>query len=653
MGLLPPKNNRPWYVRRPDHRRTTDDSSRLMPEKSSHKDSERLSDSIWADTESTDDAEAHLGARPAAHRAWYQDFFSEDTGGLIHARSSAFHRIFKVFLGARAALGLVLLTSLLLSGIFSTQPNALVFSLTLAYALQPLLAWSTYRARGTWETRGIGLARLKFRGWCWTIGTDIACYLSLHYLGSGLALNHMPMLVLPVLMAGVLTRRLLAVCTAALVALGLLGLAWLASLSGSYFNPLLLAQAGLAGSGFFILNVLAGELAGRLAREERAAKGSLELARQQVQLNRLMIEEMQDGVLVVDRSFRVRAANPAARRLLAPHAMCSPPPFGLVGTASWIQLVSSVEQAFVTHVWPEEGRDIEVVFSSHRKRILRVRIRFSHQSTENADEEFCVLLIEDIRSIQARNRQEKLASMGRMSAGIAHEIRNPLSAIAQANALLSEDAVTPMQHQLTQLVSQNVDRLKRIIEDVLDATPSRTQDTAIIDLCELTAQICSEWAQSAGLNEGVNCALEIDLPDAVCKALFELDHLRRVLVNLLDNAWRHSTQMPGSIKVRLSATHHHLWELSVGSDGQPIPADIEPHLFEPFFSTRSQGTGLGLYICRELCECYGARIDYRFQAAQQTGDRGRNEFFVLIPQTDGLGLSEPMPLKTGSKANHS
>ena len=93
----------------------------------------------------------------------------------------------------------------------------------------------------------------------------------------------------------------------------------------------LLTQAGLAGSGFFVITLLAGELAGRLAREEMTARGSLELARQQAQLNRLVIEEMQDGVLVVDRRGRVRAANPAARRCWRRAACAAPPPFQLHG----------------------------------------------------------------------------------------------------------------------------------------------------------------------------------------------------------------------------------------------------------------------------------------------------------------------------------
>ena len=132
---------------------------------------------------------------------------------------------------------------------------------------------------------------------------------------------------------------------AAAVALLLLGNAWIGVLGGGDAASLM-TQAGLAGSGLFVITVLAGELASRLAREELTAKDSMELARQQAQLNRLVIEEMQDGVLVVDRTGRVRAANPAARRLLVRRGLGRPAPFQLRGVPAWDQLVKTVERGF-------------------------------------------------------------------------------------------------------------------------------------------------------------------------------------------------------------------------------------------------------------------------------------------------------------------
>jgi two-component system sensor histidine kinase PilS (NtrC family) len=442
----------------------------------------------------------------------------------------------------------------------------------------------------------------------------------------GSSLNYVALLVLPVLMAGVLTPRLKALATAAAVTLILFVSAWLAVRAGGNTTQLL-AQAALASAGFFVITVLAGELAGRLAREELTARGNMEMARQQAALNRLVIEEMQDGVLVVDRRGRVRAANPAARRLLAPEGLCRPAPFQLRGVEAWRQLVATVERAFIESAWPEAGRDVTLEFEPGSTRTLRARVRFTRHRAAQASEDFCVLFLEDVRNMQARSRQEKLAAMGRVSAGIAHEIRNPLAAIAQANALLAEDATDPAQRRLMRMVADNVERLKRIVDDVMEVAPGQPQEIVVIDATAQVAAVCSDWARSNGVALGERSVLRVELPSEPLGVAFDADHLRRVLVNLLDNARRHAGDQPGAVLLRLETRDEERAFLSVASSGAPIPPDVERYLFEPFFSTRSRGTGLGLYICRELCERYGASIDYR---ARPPGDAHSNEFFVVM-----------------------
>jgi two-component system sensor histidine kinase PilS (NtrC family) len=300
--------------------------------------------------------------------------------------------------------------------------------------------------------------------------------------------------------------------------------------------------------------------------------------------------------------------------------------------------VKTVERAFVEAVWPESGRDVVLQFDPGEMRTLRVRIRFTRRLESQASEEFCVLLLEDVRNMQARTRQEKLAAMGRVSAGIAHEIRNPLAAIAQANALLSEDVTTHAQRQLTQMVTDNVERLKRIVDDVMAVAPGTMADAKVIDAGEQVAAACSGWVQGAGVTPDAKSAVRVELPSEPLGAMFDPEHLRRVLINLLDNGYRHSSKRAGSLQVRLSAPDESIVRLSVASDGPPIPPDVERYLFEPFFSTRSRGTGLGLYICRELCERYGASIDYRLRTP---GDPTRNEFNVVMRRMALAGTDAP------------
>ena len=131
------------------------------------------------------------------------------------------------------------------------------------------------------------------------------------------------------------------------------------------------------------------------------------------------------------------------------------------------------------------------------------------------------------------------------------------------------------------------------------------------------------------------------LPDEGLWILFEPDHLRRVLVNLLDNALEHGTGKPGSLRLRLQTIDDHRALLCVSSDGPIVSPEVERHLFEPFFSTRSRGTGLGLYICRELCERHGAQLDFRVQAGAEDP---RNEFVIAMRRVQASPAVKPNPV---------
>ncbi|HEY4081340.1 MAG TPA: ATP-binding protein [Burkholderiaceae bacterium] len=558
----------------------------------------------------------------------------EAVADLDDQRGTGFMRMYRAFLGARAALGLVLVAALLVAGMLGS-PNSGHWPtlLCVAYAIQAAAWWLLPQLQ-----RGATLssmARPSSRHWLGSIGTDLLVFGILHVQEGGSGVSYSALFVLPVLMAGVMTPRLLALATAAVAALLVLGVAgwtaWLNSDAG-----LRMTQAGLVGSGFFVVTLVASELAGGLAREERAARGSLELARQQAALNRLVIDEMQEGVLVVDRGGRVRAANPAARMLLADPAaravqMVRAAPFPLRGVPSWQALVAAVEQAFAEGRWPEAGRDVPLQFAGGAQRSLRLRMRFTRQREKQASEDLCVLFIEDNRQLQARSQQEKLAAMGRMSAGIAHEIRNPLTAISQANALLAEDSVDPRSQQLTRMVASNVLRLKRIVDDVMEVAPGTAQAVVPLNASALVAEYCLDWARTNNLPYtepgDPGDTLECQVPVLPLVVGFDPEHLRRVLINLLDNALRHAESGPRSVQVRLEKRDAEWALLRVFSAGAPIAAEVERHLFEPFFSTRSRGTGLGLYICRELCERYGGRITY--QRCDEPGRAG-NEFILRL-----------------------
>ena len=556
-------------------------------------------------------------------------FLSRQAQRIVWQGGSTFERLYETFIGGRAVLGIALLVAQLV-GLFLGQRSMAGVTISGAYALQALLVWLLPR----WRRAGSPRMHLTQGQWIATLGVDLVAFAVLHAFEPAGTFNYAALLVMPALIGGVLTSRMAALATTSMATIMLIAVALRSGLaSGEWSGPL--APAGLTGIGLFVITLLAGELSGRLASEEQAARGSLELARQQVALNRLVIDEMSDGVMVIDRSARVRAANPAARQLLVPQGVGPGAPFQLQDEPAWAALMTQVLSAFDAGDWPRHGHDVTLPFSAALTRTLHLRARFTRERSSegagskraDAAEALCVLFLEDLRSVQARSRQEKLAAMGRVSAGIAHEIRNPLSAIAQANALLQEEAVGPEQQMLTAMVADNVERLKRIVDDVMEVAPAAEGQTRLIDLGGEVGRIVADWARTNNVALGAGSRLHVELPPDTLSVLFDADHLRRVLVNLLDNARRYASAVPGAIALTARATSAEQARLSLASDGESIPPDIEPFLFEPFFSTRSRGTGLGLYICRELCERYGGSIDYW----QHPPDaRHRNEFVVTL-----------------------
>ncbi len=547
------------------------------------------------------------------------------------APGGALARVARLYAAARAVIGVALVLAMAATGMAGGAPDPVATTLSIAYAVLAIVVWLLPRFRTLAEAMAQppspGTRRLQ---WLATIGADVVAFVGLHLLDRTTGFNFAALLVLPVLMAGVLMPRLLALGIASAAALVLLAGAWEGGRDVGDAT-LLLVRAGLAGMGFFVTALLAGELAQWLTRGETAARDSLELARRQAQLNRLVIQEMSDGVLVVDGGLRVRAANPAARALLVARGNTPPAPFDLGSQPAWTTLAAAAEQVLAGSPWPADGREIDLVFEDGQVRTLRVRVRVtrdlrSEDPTLPADP-YGVLLLEDVRTAQARLRQEKLAAMGRVSAGIAHEIRNPLAAIAQANALLLEDALAPTQDRLARMVADNVRRLQRIVDEVMELAPGTAAVPQTIDAGAIVGEALVDWARTAGLVLGPGSRLRADLPTQPLRVSFDPEHLRRVLVNLLDNAHRHAGDEAGAILLRLGARDDRRVVLQVASDGATIPAEVERHLFEPFFSTRSRGSGLGLYICRELCERYGARIEYRQRPAQE---RLRNVFVVTM-----------------------
>ncbi|HEY0822637.1 MAG TPA: ATP-binding protein [Ramlibacter sp.] len=532
---------------------------------------------------------------------------------VIPPETPSFHRLWVGFMLARIGIAVALL---------------LLLGALMALELAPLNLWqlglcATYLAAVLAVrllTRPAPPGRSFDAQWVSSIGIDLLTFSTLHFLQAA-GLNYSPLFALPVLTASVLGSGLLALGTAAAVTLLLLVDAWLQGLELADHTARTV-QAGLTGGGYFVVAVLANQLAVRLEREERAARRSLSAARTQAHVNEVVIDTLTDGLLVVGADWRIHAANPSARALLGWQARESPASLALVSRPGWKPLAALAQRTF--HTGAAQSAEIALELAPGERVHLRVRTRLTLPQ-DPWSEALCVMFLQDLREAEAQLRTEKLAAMGRMSAAVAHEIRNPLAAITQANSLLAEELSNPAHQQLAALVGKNTHRLSQIVEEILNLVRVQAPSTDWLDLDQVVQAQVIDWQRHTRGSERV----QLHLHSSPAWAAFDGEHLRRVLVNLLDNALRYASQAPGAI-VAATDVHGGQARLHVWSDGGPLDAGVQRHLFEPFFSSESRSSGLGLYICRELCDRHGARIAYSRGGAPDGSGREGNNFTVTF-----------------------
>ncbi len=353
-------------------------------------------------------------------------------------------------------------------------------------------------------------------------------------------------------------------------------------------------QAGLMSIAYFAVAWMAHTLARyAVASEELATRRGAELA-SMAEANRLVIQGMLDGVLVVDDRGVIRQYNPSAERLLGYHFL----PGNETSLAD-----CAPELADMFAEWrrepPRIPRKIMLPATGHT-----VRARFL--SVEHENFWGALVFLEDMQRIQAQAQQIKLAALGRLTASIAHEIRNPLSAISYATELFCEEGHSSEQERLAKVILDNTSRIDGIVRDVMELNRRDRAQPEQLRLAEALPKFGEEICQAKHVPQEL---LQLDVKPE-CTVTFDHGHFYQILWNLCSNALRYCRKQPGSVRLRAWSVRGGGAMLEVADDGQGVAPEKVQQLFEPFFTSETSGTGLGLYIARELCEANGAELEY-------------------------------------------
>jgi two-component system sensor histidine kinase PilS (NtrC family) len=349
-------------------------------------------------------------------------------------------------------------------------------------------------------------------------------------------------------------------------------------------------QPGLLSIGYFATALITNQLAQRVIMNERVARQRGADLANQLQINQLVVKDIQDGVMVVDQNGLVRLHNPQVPALIGHKAP------ELDQIESYSDDIARPLQAW------RKGAGPAVVSMRFADSGKLVRVRFVATGVGGG---FTLIFLEDLSRQQELAQQLKLAALGRLSANVAHEIRNPLSAITHASELLAEDHRGPSRERLVRIILDNAKRLERMVKEVLELSRRDRVHPEVIALPEHLSTFVDEFIQNESLPR---TSFSIDASEGA-QLEFDRTHFNQVLWNLLKNAWRHCRKVPGSVRMTVTQRGNRV-ELHVIDDGTGVPRELQPQLFEPFFTTISNGTGLGLYIARELCAANGANLDY-------------------------------------------
>lgn len=354
-------------------------------------------------------------------------------------------------------------------------------------------------------------------------------------------------------------------------------------------------QVGLLGVGMFATAFLGYTLGARLrATEALAERRGKDLANL-THINELIIQRMQSGVIACDHAGQIRFMNQAAQRFLGIRNAVPKTKLSDVSPDLAIQLFQWLGQPAQRARRP---------FPTKANYTLLPRFVTLGPRKEAG----ALIFLEDMAALRQQAQQLKMAALARLTASIAHEIRNPLGAINNAAQLLGETVGEDSeQRRLTKIIEEQGRRMNVIIQNVTQLSRRDRVNQVPLSLNAWLAEFVTQYSETTRVPAEAFSRVGNDV-----QILFDPDQLNQILTNLCQNALRHSPPFTGTplIKFLLGRDIDGRPYLDVIDWGTGVPPAIVENIFDPFFTTTPKGTGLGLYIAKELCEGNGATIDY-------------------------------------------
>lgn len=442
------------------------------------------------------------------------------------------------------------------------------------------------------------LPKIKGTGILFIFFIDVLAITTFIHFSGGVHSSLGILLVVAVATAGILLEGRLVFFIAALASLSVLGeqIYLFYEQSGSSDN---FATAGILGFALFGTALIIQQLAVRLRDSEKTVSKQAEQVQTLEKINEQIIERMPSGVIVVDQQLKVQFMNTAAwRMLLMPKIPDSIPLSELSHSlgrqvSAWHNNQNAKSETFsVNHLGPN------------------LIANFSYLGDSVQNHSGTIIFLEDASLMSERAQKMKLASLGTLTAGIAHEIRNPLGAISHAAQLLDEsEHLSAADKRLSNIIQQHSVRINRIIENVLQLSRQKVSN---LDTIEIN-QWLKNFAKDFKASQTNTIDFQLALSDQSYKVQMDSSQLAQVLTNLCENGLRYSYAHKKQHYIQVSSdfdAENHCHIIDIIDRGPGISPEHIEHIFEPFFTTDLQGSGLGLYIAKELCENNRCKLSY-------------------------------------------